>query len=256
MDRVVQYGALAASKFFMNVLNTTRVHNRHHLERALYHRPPGQPLITFSNHTSTLDDPLILSCMTPFFPSYSSPTSNCNRKGLFRYSLGAEEVCLGGSALHRWFFIKAGRVIPVRRGEGPFQPAMDTAIHLLCTQAIWLHIFVEGKVNPHPSLHTTNDEKKSRNLLTPIRHGIARLIMETSPRPLLLPFIHTGMERVKPFHAFFPRIFQNVDVYFGEPIDSGKLVNRIPPASDPAIYFALPKYLESILLSLDPNKLT
>ena len=220
---------LSVSKFYMNVLNTTNIHNKHYLERALFHRPPGQPLLSFSNHTSTVDDPLVLAAMTPLS---GHP---------MRHILGAEEVVMGGTFAHQWFFTKAGRVLPVRRGAGPFQPGLDAAIHLMSTRAIWLHIFVEGKVHPH-----------SQHLLTPIKHGIARVVLECKPRPLLLPFVHTGMEHVKPYGSMLPRINKNVDVYVGEPIDSGRLVNTLPPVSEPALYFGLTRHLQEILSSLYP----
>lgn len=230
MDRLIQISTLALCKIYMNLFNSNKIYNIHILKKALFERPPGVPLITFSNHTSVLDDPLVVSLLTPSIFSNN-----------FRYALGAEEVILGGSFIHRWLFTKAGRVIPIRRGEGPFQPAMDTAVQIL-NKGNWLHIFVEGKVNPDSS-----------NLHTPIRHGIARFILECNPKPLLLPIIHRGMEQVKPYGTYIPRLFKHVDVHVGDIIDGGALFNRLPHYAEPVLYHGITLFLQKKLIATYPK---
>ena len=232
IERLIQIGAIGCSNFYMSIMNSHKIHNIEALRQVLANRPPGVPLITYSNHTCVLDDPLILALLTP---SIFSTGKN------LRYTLGAEEVCLGGSFLHRWLFIKAGRVIPIRRGEGPFQPAMDQAIRLL-NQGNWLHVFVEGKVYPDSS-----------TLHTPIRHGIARLILECRPKPWILPIVHTGMEHIKPYGAYIPSLLKQVDIYIGKMIDGGDMVNKLPPYADPVLYFAITRYLERKLQKTYPS---
>ncbi|KAH7566123.1 hypothetical protein JRO89_XS08G0095000 [Xanthoceras sorbifolium] len=49
----------AFAKAVSNLLNTTSVHNADTLIRLVRSRPSGVPLITVSNHMSTLDDPVM-----------------------------------------------------------------------------------------------------------------------------------------------------------------------------------------------------
>jgi monolysocardiolipin acyltransferase len=232
IERLIQISAIGCSNFYMSILNSHKIHNHKILTEALANRPPGVALITYSNHTCVLDDPLVLALLTPSIFSTGK---------YLRYALGAEEVCLGGSSFHRWLFMKAGRAIPIRRGEGPFQPAMDQAIRLL-NQGNWIHIFVEGKVYPDSS-----------KLHTPIKHGIARLILECRPKPWILPIVHTGMEHIKPYGLYAPKFLKHVDIYIGNIIDGGEMVNRLPPYAEPVLYYALTRYLERKLQKTYPS---
>ena len=44
-------------------LNNLHTHNLPALHSAILHRPPGTALLTLSNHTSTLDDPYIVTAL-------------------------------------------------------------------------------------------------------------------------------------------------------------------------------------------------
>ena len=51
LGRALTLGVISATgKLFLNVLNTTRMHNLGALHRAVDERPPGVGLITVSNH--------------------------------------------------------------------------------------------------------------------------------------------------------------------------------------------------------------
>lgn len=52
------------SRGFMNTLSSTEIRGREALEEA-FARPEGQGLITVSNHSSALDDPLLLATIMP-----------------------------------------------------------------------------------------------------------------------------------------------------------------------------------------------
>jgi monolysocardiolipin acyltransferase len=63
-----------------------------------------------------------------------------NRTG--RWSLGAKEIC-HSSRFTSWFF-SLGQVMPVIRGEGIYQTAVNKAIEEL-NKGSWIHIFPEGR---------------------------------------------------------------------------------------------------------------
>ncbi|KAI7728811.1 hypothetical protein M8C21_016121 [Ambrosia artemisiifolia] len=65
------------------LLNSTTVHNADTLLNLVRSRPPGVPLITVSNHMSTLDDPVMWG-----FKGF--PTCNAE---LQRWVLAAEDIC-------------------------------------------------------------------------------------------------------------------------------------------------------------------
>lgn len=91
----------------------------------------GRPLITVANHDATIDDPVMFAALPCEFwhPDH------------MRWALGAREICFT-NPLFSCFF-SAGQVIPIDRGMGVMQPAMDHALTVL-NQDKWVHIFPEG----------------------------------------------------------------------------------------------------------------
>jgi len=73
--------------------------------------PPRRGLLTYSNHTSTFDDPGVLVALLPPSFFWSEP-----EHGLVRWTLCAREVCFRNAALARFF--RSGKVFPVDRGGG------------------------------------------------------------------------------------------------------------------------------------------
>jgi monolysocardiolipin acyltransferase len=95
-------------------------------------REQGRALITVANHDSCLDDPLVISGSLPL---------RLFRSEKCRWSLGAKEVC-HKTELQKKFFC-FGQVIPIIRGDGIYQTAMNFAVEEL-KKGAWLHIFPEG----------------------------------------------------------------------------------------------------------------
>ncbi|XP_039061501.1 N-acylphosphatidylethanolamine synthase-like isoform X2 [Hibiscus syriacus] len=97
----------AFAKAVANLLNTTSVHNVDTLLRLVRSRPPGIPLLTVSNHMSTLDDPLLWGFKG--FPSVDAK--------LARWALAAEDICFKNSLFT--YFFRLGKVCqedaPIRR---------------------------------------------------------------------------------------------------------------------------------------------
>ncbi|KAL6993317.1 folate gamma-glutamyl hydrolase [Sarracenia purpurea var. burkii] len=78
---IMAVGAFAKAE--ANLLNSTTVHNGDTLIRLVRSRPPGVPLLTVSNHMSTLDDPVMWG-----FKGF--PTMDAK---LVRWVLAAEDIC-------------------------------------------------------------------------------------------------------------------------------------------------------------------
>lgn len=120
------FGAAALVGKLHNTIHarSIRITGHHHdLLNIICNRPHGRPLLTISNHTSAVDDPLLWSTLLPVSVLFDGES------GRKRWVLGAEELCFHNKWMAAW--MRAGRVIPVRRGEGIYQPAMNEAIRLL-----------------------------------------------------------------------------------------------------------------------------
>ncbi|KAG6454315.1 hypothetical protein O3G_MSEX008634 [Manduca sexta] len=129
-----------------------------------------------------------------------------------RWSLAAHDICFT-NALHSCFFA-LGKCVPVVRGAGVYQPAMDFCVERL-SRGEWVHIFPEGRVNV--------DKEHIR-----FKWGVGRLIADSAQAPLVVPVWHEGMDQVLPncepyLLKFRKRVFLNV----GEPIQIHHLLERL-----------------------------
>lgn len=159
------------SKFLVSlieILNKIKCYNSDTLLKLVDKREIGRSLITVANHDSCLDDPLLIAGALPFRIAL--------QLSKIRWSLGAKEICHTTKLLTKLFCW--GQVIPIVRGDGIYQKAMDFAIEEL-QKGGWIHLFPEGRVN----------EKKEN-----IRYkwGVARLIMDLKVPPIVLPIYHRG----------------------------------------------------------------
>ncbi|XP_076933404.1 N-acylphosphatidylethanolamine synthase-like isoform X2 [Bidens hawaiensis] len=165
---IMAVGAFA--KAVAILLNSTSVDNADTLLHLVRSRPNGTPLITVSNHMSTLDDP----CMWGF---KGFPTCNAD---LQRWVLSAEDICFKNSLLS--YFFRLGKCIPITRGGGIYQEHMTEALELL-SNGEWLHTFPQGKVYQE-------DEPIKR-----LKWGTASLIARAPVTPIVLPIVHHGFQK-------------------------------------------------------------
>lgn len=190
----------AFAKAVTTLLNTTTVHNADNLLRLVRSRPPGVPLLTVSNHMSTLDDPLMWG-----FKGF--PITDAK---LARWVLAAEDICFRNTVMS--YFFRLGKCIPITRGGGIYQEHMNEALERL-SDGEWLHTFPEGKVSQQDG---------------PIRRlkwGTASLIVRAPVTPIVLPIFHHGFHKVMPEDYLFgrrppfPLINKHVKIIVGEPIE-------------------------------------
>ncbi|XP_062113689.1 N-acylphosphatidylethanolamine synthase-like isoform X1 [Humulus lupulus] len=201
IPRKMVIGAVGGfAKLVASFLNSTSVRNADTLLSLVRSRPPGTPLITVSNHMSTLDDPVMWG-----FKGF--PTMDAN---LARWVLAAEDICFK-NPLYSYVF-RLGKCIPITRGGGIYQEHMNEAVERL-SNGEWLHTFPEGKVSQED---------------TPIRRvkwGTASLIVRAPVTPIVLPIVHHGFEKVMPEKFLFgrrppaPLCNKKISIIVGEPID-------------------------------------
>ncbi|XP_065315912.1 tafazzin-like isoform X2 [Gordionus sp. m RMFG-2023] len=168
------------SKTMLNVFNSVTIHNQNILENVLV-KIGTKPIITFSNHYSCMDDPVLWG-MLPW--NKLSPHK-------IRWALGAYDI-LFTTYRHQILF-SLGKVIPIVRGDGVYQRGVDFCIEQINKNS-WIHIFPEGRVNT---------EKE----YLPFKWGIGRIISECDIVPIVLPFFHLGMDKILPNkRPYIPRI--------------------------------------------------
>lgn len=219
------------SKIIIEFLNKTTVYNRETLNRAA-RRPHGVPLLTVSNHHSCFDDPGLWGVLD---------SGVLLRGSRMRWSLAAHDICFT-NALHSCFF-SLGKCVPVVRGAGVHQPAIDFCVERLAL-GDWVHIFPEGRVN-------VNKEHIR------FKWGVGRLIADMAARardqPLIVPVWHEGMDRVLPNQEpyllkFRKQVFLNV----GEPIQIHNLLDKLRSmnASEEETRAAITQRIQDELLRL------
>lgn len=186
---IIEYSVIYLSKFTMNFLNKVEIRNLENLYAA---KNEARPLITFSNHVSIFDDPFITACFG----------TQIARE---RY-IGADAQNFFSKKLTGLFFSQ-GKCVPIVRGAGFNQPGFHYLQEKL-TENKWVHIFPEGGRTRDPG----------SGLKTPFTQGLAHLILHS--KPLILPFIHSGMEKILPVGGRFPKMGKKATVVFGKTFDS------------------------------------
>ncbi|KAH6661655.1 tafazzin [Plectosphaerella plurivora] len=233
----------AVSRAFLYGLNKVETTGLDNFLKLLDDRVAGrhkQGLLTVSNHTSVLDDPLVWGAL---------PVRYSLTPASIRWGLGAHDICFRNMLAARFFSL--GQILPTHRllhskHGGLFQPTMAEAVHALSghtpsppskTQSslaftttagerypspsayvdkAWVHVFPEACVHQHPEL-----------ALRYFKWGVSRLVLESNPAPRLVPMFISGFQdimhenRKKP--RWLPRAGANINIVFGDEIDTAEL---------------------------------
>ena len=72
MDRQI----LTEHSVYADLMNKTKIYNEETMLNAIFKRPAGTPLITYCNHESCMDDPMLL-CKFSVLISYFPDGDNC-----------------------------------------------------------------------------------------------------------------------------------------------------------------------------------
>ena len=202
----------AYSRFWMTKLNQTRVINRDILVEHVFNRPKNVPLITVSNHASCMDDPHLWATL----PSLQSA----------RWVPGARELIF--TRLVQSIVFGFGRVVPVVRGYGVYQKAMDFTLDRL-NEGGWTHIYPEGKVREYivdMGFLLFSQVNESGELMR-LKWGVGRWISDCMIPPIVVPIWHVGMDDVLPNRKpYIPRMFKRVTILIEEPLNFVEMLAR------------------------------
>ncbi|KAL7003099.1 hypothetical protein U1Q18_004256 [Sarracenia purpurea var. burkii] len=181
---------------FMHGLNRVQIYGAEKLHQALLNRPEKQPLLTVSNHVASMDDPLVIASLLP-----PSILLDAHR---LRWTLCATDRCFCNPVTSAFF--RSVKVLPLSRGDGIYQKGMDLAISKL-NHGGWVHIFPEG-----------SRSRDGGRTIGPAKRGVGRLVLDADNTPLVVPFVHIGMQDIMPIGAKIPQIGKTVTVLIGDPI--------------------------------------
>lgn len=191
----------------------------------------GRGLVTVCNHHSTFDDPGLVSLIIPFRVRAQSQK--------MRVGVCSEELCFANPLTGT--FIGLGNGLPIQRGGSIHQKAIADLGKRLAKGG-WVHIFPEGRVwqeggSPlrdaegkwcSPSGRCTPPYKK----VGPFKWGVGKVIANSETLPVVVPFYHSGMDKVMPqdsnnqLLSTMPSVGKKITVQIGDPIDCAPLVRR------------------------------
>lgn len=135
-----------------------------------------------------------------------------------RWTVGAAELCFAN-----WFIgalCKLGKVLPVVRGAGIWQPMMDDSVARLNTPGSdnWVHIFPEARV------HQAKDGKLRR-----FKWGVGRLVADPDVTPIVVPIHVEGTKLLLDENrtnrwGLSSYAGSHITIKIGEPLDFAELV--------------------------------
>lgn len=216
----------AFSKLILSTLYNVEVKGLNNLDSAFAKgRSNNQGILTIMNHMSTCDDPFLFACLPwRYFRDWED----------IRWGIAASNVCFTNKISSTFFSF--GKIFPCERfGRGPFQSGLDACIRILSPddtidsnhilgdpkyvqmyhksniadprhaislfdekylspvlryKTSWVHVFPEGYVCQLRPPH--------QNSMRFFRWGTARLILEPTVAPIIVPIFTDGFEKVKP----------------------------------------------------------
>ena len=188
LDRAVTWGltcllVVPVFTVLMRVLNRTRIVGKRHLQGA------SLPLMFVSNHVTILDDGFVDSLI--FSPRLF------REHAFIPYHVPEERNFFKGRLLS--WFMRRMKCIPVRRGEGLYQPAMERIIAVL-REGGCVRVFPEGT-------------RTRSGILGHGRPGVGRVLYETGVT--VVPCFTQGLDKVLPIGSVVPRIGQRVEIVIG-----------------------------------------
>ncbi|XP_054277859.1 tafazzin [Macrosteles quadrilineatus] len=191
------------SKLLIGWMNKSKAYNIELFHKLLDSRPRNVPLLTVSNHHSCFDDPGIWGLLS---------WKHLISRNTMRWSLAAHDICFTNS-FHSYFFM-LGKCIPVIRGKGVYQDAVNFCIEQL-GRGQWVHVFPEGRVN------------MTKEFIR-LKWGVGRMILESPVTPVVIPIWHIGMDEVLPNDPpYILKTGKKVTFNFGNPIELSPLLEKL-----------------------------
>ena len=201
----------------------------------------GVPLLTFANHISTLDDPLLMAAMTPSLGVGLSPGAR-----RMRWGICTEEICFPSPGVGSFF--AAGKALPIQRGGSMHQKAMAT-LQRKVNDGDWVHVFPEGRcwqegctpLRDAWGRWCTESGRCSSpwSRVGPFKWGVGKLIANASTPPLIVPYFHYGMHELMPMlednenYTEFPLLTprRRITVAVGDPVVVDDLLQQYHAAA-------------------------
>lgn len=226
------------SRGVMLALNDTTMKGNTELERIIHdqdRRERKQGLITVMNHVTPIDDPAAIAVfLTP-------ADLTIHARDRVRWTMCAKDRCFRNPVVSK--LLSWGKVIPVERGKGIHQPAMDHAVELL-EDGDWINVFPEGK------------RTRTGKLNTPLRAGVGRLVADPRVPPVVVPVIHRGIDQVLPRGSWVPLTQgKPMTIHVGEPMHFGPMVAslRTQGRSEEHVYEAVTAEIEHAMVQLEKD---
>ncbi|CAH6721980.1 tafazzin [[Candida] jaroonii] len=261
-------GMIAGSKFFLNLLYKPEVHNIENLDNALARaRKENRGLLTVMNHMSVVDDPTFYAalpwrfhwdidtirwgfgadniCFSNKFNSYFfnlGKILGCKRFGVgpFQPSVDAAIRILSPDdtldlellpiprntktkSNYNSVILQELNTKPIIDIVKPSTPELMRKSPFIRTKTSWFHVFPEGFVLQLEEPHS--------NSMRYFKWGVARLILEPTRAPVVLPIFSYGFEKIAPedtadegIYRYLPNnMGSEVHIVIGKEVDDSKL---------------------------------